>query len=386
MSDLVGTTFAIQSVRLSNEVAGRIVQVNFESGQVVEQDQVLITLDSSSERADLAAAEASVVVAEASVRSARASLGTAQASLDLAHAQMRRLEPAAAARAASQSDLDRARADLDRARADMDVYQMAIAKADAEVLQSKARVDQIRALLAKMTLRAPFKARTGLRNIHPGQYIGEGTVLAELQMLSPSIYVDFAVPQEHASKAQPGMTVLATSSALSGSSSSASGSTEPVKIEVVAVDATANPATRNVRIRAIVDNPGERLKPGMFVDVRVPIAEEREYTVVPMTAVRRAAFGDHVFLIENGEAPDSMIAVQRFVTLGPPVGNELIVLEGLKPGDRIAGAGSFKLRDKGPVMPGVHNTGGATPAAGATGAAGSAGGSGAPAQEALAKP
>jgi membrane fusion protein (multidrug efflux system) len=133
----------------------------------------------------------------------------------------------------------------------------------------------------------------------------------------------------------------------------------PIRLEVAALDAVANNATRNVRVRAIAPNPSQRLRPGMFVKVRVPVDEPRPFVSVPVTAVRRAAYADQVFVIETKDEPGAqgapepkMRARQRFVRLGPTVGDRVIVLDGLAEGETIAASGSFKLRDGVLVRPG----------------------------------
>jgi membrane fusion protein (multidrug efflux system) len=162
--------------------------------------------------------------------------------------------------------------------------------------------------------------------------------------VSDKIYLDFALPQEYAARAQPGMVVMAHAPMLGD---------EPVRIEVVALDAVANATTRNVRTRAVIDNPDQKLRPGMFVDVITPVDEAREYVAIPATAVRRASFGDHVFVIGPDEKkPEQSRARQRFVKLGAMIGSDVIILEGLEAGEQVAADGSFKLRDGVLVMMG----------------------------------
>jgi membrane fusion protein (multidrug efflux system) len=348
-ADLVGTVFAMRSVVVKNELAGAVRKVNFQSGDVVEAGQVLVEQDDSTDRADLEAMKAMVRVAEASITQA-------QSEERLAGVELERMS-GVQARALAAVDLDRARTRVDKARADLGRWR-------AEADQARARVAQVEARLAKLTMRSPFRARAGIRTVHEGQYLGEGTAIVELQELTDRIYLDFAVPQEYSARVAPGTSVMATGPMLGPG---------PARIEVVAVDAAVNRETRNLRVRAVVDNPRGALMPGMSVQVNVPIEAPRDFVVVPATAVRRAAYGDSVFLI----APDpsnTVRAKQKFVKLGETVGEDVIVLDGLKAGDRVAAAGSFKLRDGVKVMEG--------PPAGAGGGPGGGGGHGAPGEAA----
>ncbi len=320
-ADLVGTVVAIRSVMVRNELAGVVRHVGFDSGSVLEPGQVVLRQDETLERADLEAARASVRVAEAN-------LAQVEAQIRLAEQELERLTRGGS-RAVAEVEIDRARSKLETAAADRMRW-------GAEVDQAKARVDQVSTRLAKLTIAAPFRARAGMRTVHEGQYLAEGADVVMLQELTDRIYLDFAIPQENAPRVVPGTAVMATGALLGP---------DPVRIEVVAVDAAVNNETRNLRVRAVVDNPTGVLVPGMFVQVRVPTDAPVSRVAIPSTAVRRAPYGASVFVVGKDEKDGSMRARQRFVTLGPAVGNDVIVLEGLRSGERLAAAGSFKLRD-----------------------------------------
>jgi membrane fusion protein (multidrug efflux system) len=329
-ANMVGTVFPIRSVTVSNEIAGTVKEINFDSGTVIEAGAPLLTLDTSTEEADLKAAEASISVAQANQ-------GMVASTQKLAESNWRRVGEAAAKNAIAAIEADKAKSELDSAQANVD-------RMSAELTQSRAKVEQIQANIRKKHIMAPFKGRTGIRTVHPGQYLKEGTEIVVFQGLDDKIFLDFALPQEETWRVKPGAIFMVTSSMLG---------TKPVPVEVAALDAQVNMATRNVRVRSIVANPGESLRPGMSVDVSVPVGEEQDYVVVPNTAVRRATYGDHVFVIGPskvpGEPAEKLRAEQRFITLGPALGSNVIVTKGLKVGERIASVGSFKLHDGGLV-------------------------------------
>lgn len=348
-ADLVGTVFAIRSVTVRNELPGVVRVVGFDSGSLVEPGQVLLQQDDTTARADLEAARASVRVAESNVVQA-------DAQERLAEIELRRITEVGS-RGIAQVELDRANARLDTARADRTRWL-------AEVDQAKARVAQLESRLDKLTLTAPFRARAGMRTVHEGQYLAEGVDVVALQEVTDRIYLDFAIAQDYAPRVQVGTRVMATGDLLGP---------DPVPIEVVATDAAVNYDTRNLRVRAIVDNPRGTLVPGMFVQVRVPIDTPQRFVMVPSTAVRRSAYANSVYVIApDGKEPGAYRAHQRFVKLGSTVGEDVIVLEGVQAGERIAAAGSFKLRDGAKVMLGPP---GGPPAAGPPSATGTPGGS-----------
>ncbi|QOJ00739.1 MAG: efflux RND transporter periplasmic adaptor subunit [Phycisphaeraceae bacterium] len=341
-ADLVGTVFAVRSVTVQNELAGVVRTVGFTSGDVVEAGRVLIQQDDTVERADLAAAEAAVRVAEAGIAQAEVQVKLAEVEL----ARIAGADPGAVA----AIERDRATTRLDAARAER-------TRLVAEQEQSAARAGQVRARLEKMTIRAPFRARAGMRNVHEGQYLAEGAEVVSLQELTPTIYLDFAVPQEYVPLVRPGTTVMATGELLGP---------EPVGVRVVAMDSTVNRETRNVRVRSEVDNARGVLTPGMSVRVRVPIESPQSRVSVPSTAVRRTAYASMVFVVAP-DAKGDLRASQRVVTLGRTVGDRVIVLDGLREGERVAGAGAFKLRDGVKVVPGVPGGGGSARAGDAGG-------------------
>ncbi len=360
---LVGTVVAKRAVSVANEVAGVVREVGFMTGDEVQEGQMLLQLDTATELADLAAAEAAQAVASRAVEVSEADVRVAQSNLELAESNQRRFETAGSA--VSAADIDRVNADLRKARADIERSQSAVARAKAEVDQAAARVEQIRTVIAKKTLKAPFRALASIRNVHPGQYLAEGTQIVTLAEITEDIYLDFAVPQEYAARVVPGMVVVARSDVLSE---------ESLQIKVLSMDAVVNPSTRNIRVRSSVADPEHRLRQGMFIDVEVPTDPAREYVTIPTTAVRRGAFGDHVYVVTPGTAeqqipgfPPVSVANIRMVTLEADIGGRVLVSKGLEGGEEIAAGGSFKLMDKAMVVKG-----------GAPGSGGSRGGPGGP--------
>jgi membrane fusion protein, multidrug efflux system len=288
----VGTVEAVRHVMLTNELAGKVIEVGFESGQVVDEGHVLLRMDTSTERADLRSAEAAV---------------------NLADVTLRRLKTALAGKAVSEQELDRAHAELE---------------------QAQARVEQLKATIDKKEIRAAFHGRVGLRDIHPGQYLSEGKTITSLQGLADEMYVDFSVPQLQAAMLRVGSPVVVSFAGIE------------VPAKIIAFDSQLDLSTRNVRVRAAVPSMEGRLTPGMSLDVRIPLGEPVEVIAAPPTAIRHAPFGDHLYVIEPDPADATKLrARQRFVRVAGAVGNKVIVSEGLKEGEKVATDGSFKLRE-----------------------------------------
>jgi membrane fusion protein (multidrug efflux system) len=298
----IGTVLALRSVTLRNELPGTVRQVNLQPGAVVEAGTVLVAMDVSVEQADLKAQEAQ---------------------LALANATLQRLQRLRGFDAISEIDLDKARAERDVAAA---------------------QVARTQALIARKTIRVPFRARVGLANLHPGQYLNEGTEITTLQGVDEALDVDFAVPQGVAAVLKPGDRVDVFAGASGGAQARA------IPARVAAVDARVDPATRNSAVRARIQLGkdaaafGPLPAPGSSVRVSVGVGESAPAVAIPATALRKGPSGDHVFVLAEG-ADKQLRAHQRAVTVGAALGDEVLVTAGLKAGERVATSGSFKLRD-----------------------------------------
>lgn len=338
-SELTGTVFSKRTVRVQNEVSGVIKSVGFQSGDIVEAGQVLVVIDNATDMADLHAAEASVRVKQADLKVVGARIALAQSELN-------RQKEALKVAAVSEMDVDRAKAEFDKAAADRD-------RSQAEIEEAQAKVDQMRVRLDKFTIKAPYKGRVGMRNVHEGQFLppqmgmgGDEGAIAVIEEVADTIYLDFAIPQEYMPRVQLGMTVSGTSP-LYGA--------KPIMLKVVAIDASASRETRNVRVRSEVDNREGLLRQGMSVQIRVPIDQPVQFVAVPATAVQRSSAGDSVFAVIKDDKGD-LRAQQRFVKLGPvlvdpdatdpgaPGAGWIAVTEGVAATDQIAAVGAFKLK------------------------------------------
>src|SRR5262249_21209963 len=152
------------------------------------------------------------------------------------------------------TNANRSRALVDKgaiARAQFDTDESALhgAKADVGALQAQ---------IERKTVRAPFTGRLGIRHVNLGQYLSPGTAITELQAVDAT-YVDFTLPQANLADVAVGMPVRVT----------VEGGAAPVDGTLAALDPTIDPTTRTIKLRASIKNPGDTLRPGMFVNVAV---------------------------------------------------------------------------------------------------------------------
>ncbi len=293
---VVGTMAAIHGVTVSADLPGTVSAIHFDSGRTVQQGEILVELDTRQERAQLAAMEAQ---------------------RDLAKVNHTRLQQLVNEGVISRMDYD---------------------KAVAEQKQADANVAEVRATIARKTIRAPFTGVLGIRQANLGQYLAGGAPIVPLQSLNP-IYVNFSVPQQVLGQMHPGHDVKLTSDSLSGMHFTG---------RINAVDSVVDPATRNVQVQATVNNPGGKLRPGMFVQVEVGVGAQRTIIPLPASAINYAPFGDSVYVVEDMKGPDGATykgVHQQFVKVEGARGDQVAVVSGIKPGQEIVTSGVFKLRN-----------------------------------------
>jgi membrane fusion protein, multidrug efflux system len=289
----VGTIVATRSITVRNELPGTVRHVYLEPGKVVEAGTVLVGLDVSVEQADLKALEAQAQLAESQ------------------YARVQRMNQQ---RAASDMEVDSARAERDVALA---------------------QIARTKAIIERKTIRAPFRARLGLSDVHPGQYLNEGTLLTTLQGVDKSTYVDFSVAQQVAANLRAGDKVEVF----------AAREDSRVEARIVALDARVDPSTRNALVRAEILDSSKAPTPGASVRVQVPTESPRLAVAIPASALRKGPGGDYVFVVDTDETGKSR-AHTRQVQVEAMHGDEVVIRDGLAAGEKVAASGSFKLRDQ----------------------------------------
>ena len=291
----VGSLRAVKGADLSLEVAGIVDKIDFNSGEDVQAGTELLRLRSEDDVAKLQALQATAALA--------------QITYDRDQKQLK-------AQTISQATLDSDVANLKNARA---------------------QVDQQKALMDKKVLRAPFAGHLGIRQVDVGQYLNAGTTVVTLQALDP-IFLDFYLPQQALDQARIGQPVIAHVDTYKD---------QAFHGKIIAINPQVDPSSRNVQVRASLDNPDHRLLPGMFATLDIDAGSRQQYVTLPQTAVTYNPYGSTVYLVEQAGA--ALTARQTFVTTGPTRGDQVAVLTGVKPGDTVVTAGQVKLHNGSPI-------------------------------------
>jgi len=302
---VIGTAAAVEGVTVSADLPGTIDKIHFESGQSVHEGDILVELDTRQERAQLANLEAQ---------------------RDLAGINYGRAQELVKAGVISHSDYD---------------------NANAQQKATEAQVGDIKAAIARKTIHAPFTGLLGIRQVSLGEYLAAGQAIVSLQSVDP-IYVNFGVPQQNAAGIKPGHIVRVTNSDLPGTALSG---------RITALDSVVNEQTRNIQVQATLANKGNKLRPGMFVQVEMPLGQPRQVVPLPASAINYAPYGDSVFIVSDmKDAKGNMYrgVRQQVVKIEGSRGDQVAITSGLNPGDEVVSSGVFKLRNGAPVQ--VNNT------------------------------
>ena len=298
--EAVGSITSPQGVMLSADLPGTISAIRFESGSHATNGEILVQLDTRQE--------------EAQLRTARAKLQLAAHNLE------------------RNTGLRQSHVIADYA------YDESKSQYDAAV----ATAEEIQAVIERKTLRAPFAGDLGIRQVNAGQYLKSGDPIVQLESLDP-VYANFALPQQNLGKLSLGQRILLRADGLPDKS---------FEGKITAINSAVDASTRNIQIQATIANPDHTLRSGMFAGVQVVLPNQEKMVMIPSTAIQYAPYGDSVFVIESMKDADGKEYLgvrEQQVTLGKTRGDLVAVLKGLKPGDRVATSGIFKLRNGGAV-------------------------------------
>jgi len=308
----VGTLKSNESVVLRPETAGRVASIGFKDGAVVAKGTVLVVFDAA--------------IQDAELQQARANLALAKSSYE------RNVELVGKKFLSQQA--------LDASAATLKVQEAAVQLAEAKA--------------AKMRIKAPFTGMVGLRNVSVGDYLKDGQDLINIEDVA-TLRVDFKLPENYLGRISKGQVVEVVSDALPS---------ERFKAVLDAIDPLVDQNGRSISARARLDNAKGKLRPGMFVRVRLLFGERKSVLMVPEQAIVPGG-QPAVFKVVDGKA--SLVKVK----LGVRRTAQVEVVEGLAAGDLIVTAGQLKLREGAAVRPVGE---GAPPAAPQAAAAGTAAG------------
>lgn len=318
-TEFIGQLDSPQNVEIRARVEGFVDKVLFTEGTEVKEGDPLFKLDDKPYQERLAGA--------------KGSLAEANAALNKYEKDVARLTPLAQKKAVPQQDLDNALASVDVGK--------------AGVLTAQARVDSAMLDVGYCDIRAPLAGLIGAKQVSLGELVGKTlpTLLATISTLDPIWFycnvseVDYLKADREVRRTGKQVQDLAVTLVL------ANGSLHPDKGKFVFIDRAVDPKTGTLRVRAEFANGTKVLRPGMFGRIRVDLGTRPDSILVPERAVSELQGKNFVWIIESDNK-----ATQRAVKVGGQVGDQLLIQEGLKPGERIVVEGVQKVREGAPVQ------------------------------------
>lgn len=287
-----------QGVTLSTELAGTIDAITFESGKPVKADQLLLSLDSTVERANLRAS---------------------QAKLPAAKAKFDRFQNLYKTSSISKEQLD---------------------EAEAAYRSLEADIESLKATIARREVRAPFSGVVGLRNVFLGQYLQPGTDIVRLEDTSV-MRLRFTVPQTDISKIKLGQTIKINVDAYPQTQFDG---------HITAIEPAVNFQSGLIQVQADIPNNDGQLRSGMFARASIILPTVKDQIVIPQTAISFTLYGQNVYVLKEGEETDKegntvkvLRAKQVVVKAGERRGNDVHVLSGIQAGDQIVLSGQVRL-------------------------------------------
>ncbi|HDX8362094.1 efflux RND transporter periplasmic adaptor subunit [Aeromonas veronii] len=287
-----------QGVTLSTELAGTIDAITFESGKPVKADQLLLSLDSTVERANLRAS---------------------QAKLPAAKAKFDRFQNLYKTSSISKEQLD---------------------EAEAAYRSLEADIESLKATIDRREVRAPFSGVVGLRNVFLGQYLQPGTDIVRLEDTSV-MRLRFTVPQTDISKIKLGQTIKINVDAYPQTQFDG---------HITAIEPAVNFQSGLIQVQADIPNNDGQLRSGMFARASIILPTVKDQIVIPQTAISFTLYGQNVYVLKEGEETDKegnkvkvLRAKQVVVKAGERRGNDVHVLSGIQAGDQIVLSGQVRL-------------------------------------------
>ena len=287
-----------QGVTLSTELAGTIDAITFESGKPVKAEQLLLSLDSTVERANLRAP---------------------QAKLPAAKAKFERFQNLYKTSSISKEQLD---------------------EAEAAYRSLEADIESLKATITRREVRAPFSGVVGLRNVFLGQYLQPGTDIVRLEDTSV-MRLRFTVPQTDISKITLGQTIKINVDAYPQTQFDG---------HITAIGPAVNYQSGLIQVQADIPNNDGQLRSGMFARASIILPTVKDQIVIPQTAISFTLYGQNVYVLKEGEETDKegnkvkvLRAKQVVVKAGERRGNDVHVLSGIQAGDQIVLSGQVRL-------------------------------------------
>lgn len=369
----IGNVEAFSTISVRSQVTGTLTAVRFKEGDDVKEGDVLFTIDPRPYKAALDEAAATSTKDQAMLDQANAQLARDIATDQYNTTEAQRLTSLNERGLLPRDQTEQGKATASASTALVNADKAAVEGARATLIAQQAAVDSAKLQLEFTTIKSPINGRTGNLTVKAGNLVtADTTELITITQITP-VYVTFSLPAVHLDEvkhhqADGAIEVSATPQTTGGQTATG---------KLTFVDNAVDPSTDTIKMKATFPNTDRSLWPGQFARVNIRVATLPQATVVPSEAVQNGQDGQFVFLVKR----DSTVE-QRPVTTGQSVDDDIVVTNGLKPGDVVVTEGQLRLEPGSLIQRADPKTGEVGPNSGRSGRGGrgrSGQGSGTPA-------
>lgn len=373
---VIGNVEAYATITIKAQVSGQVTDVPFHEGDFVKKNQRLFSIDPRPYEAQIGQIEANIERDKAVLKQAQANLQRDTAQQKYAEDQAERYAKLYDAKVMSKEQADQFRSNADALAQGLSADRAAIDSANAQINADQAGLQNAKVMLSYTDIRSPLDGQTGNLMVKQGNVVpANSTDLIAINQVEP-IYVTFSVPEANLREVkrymgQGKLQVMATTQ-----------DADPVteRGSLTFVDNNVDNTTGTIKLKGTFANSDHKLWPGQFVHVALRLNTQANALVVPNQAVQTGQDGTFVYVVKDGKAEF------RPVKTGARVEQELVIAQGLEPGETVVTEGQLRLapnsrvqiRDANGLPPGGGAGGGGRRGAGGTGAPGGLGGHGGP--------
>ena len=300
----IGELEATRQVMVTAETGGLVRAIHFQPGERVNAGQTLVQLNDAPEQGELTRLQAQATNAKT---------------------QLQRTQRLLPQQAATQEELDQ--------------VQSTYSQALGEIMRVKALIDQKR-------IKAPFTGVLGVRKVNLGQFVQAGDAMVSLTD-AQTLYANITLPERALAQLKPGQEMNVSVDA------------HPQRVfkgRVSTLEPRIDPGTRTVLVQATVPNPDSLLTPGMYARGEVRLPDKHDVISVPETAVSYSAYGDFVYVLEGADTQLTSTVRQVYVKTGERWAGRVVLLDGVKAGERVVTSGQLRLRSGASVQVASHDT------------------------------
>ncbi len=353
----IGTLDGMVNAAIKAEVTGYLQSQNYTEGAFVRKGQLLFEIDPRPFQAAVDQANGQLSQAKAQLEQAKAGQVQAEAQLASAEANQRKAQldedrytPLAQQQAVTQQDLDNARqanraqqAQVAASKAQVETAKAQIAAAQAGVTAAAAAVETAKVNLGFTKLTSPIDGIAGTATVQVGNLVSPASnAVTTVSTLDP-VKANFTVSE------QEYLRLTEAASKLSGMPLElvlADGTVFPQKGHFLFADRQVDASTGSIQLTGVFPNPGNRLRPGQYAKVRATTGVRQGAMLVPQRSVNETQGSYMVAVVD----PNNTV---RFapVKVGPRIGSDWVIEDGVKPGERVVTDGLFKIRPGAPVTP-----------------------------------